>query len=56
MKRIEIIFNQSIEEDIFGSLKDIPEAQFLPSYPRYMAKDFLHRRWAIQFGLKKISL
>ncbi len=33
MKRIEIIFSQSIEEDIFLALKPIPAAQFFSVIP-----------------------
>lgn len=33
MKRIEIIFNQSLEEDVLLALKDIPEAQFFTMIP-----------------------
>lgn len=33
MKRVEIIFSQSIEDDILESLKDIPAAQFFTLIP-----------------------
>lgn len=40
MKRIEIIFNQSLEEDIFAALQDIPEAQFFTLIPTVYGKGF----------------
>ncbi|HKL87063.1 MAG TPA: hypothetical protein VJ861_12085 [Treponemataceae bacterium] len=33
MKRIEIIFNQSLEEDVLLALKPFPEAQFFTMIP-----------------------
>ena len=40
MNRIEIIFNQSIEEDVFLALKDIPEAQFFTLIPTAYGKGY----------------
>jgi hypothetical protein len=40
MKRIEIIFGQSIEEDIFAALKPIPEAQFFSLIPGVKGKGY----------------
>lgn len=40
MKRIEIIFSQALEEDIIGSLKDIPEAQFYSIIPEVWGKGY----------------
>ncbi|HOT61400.1 MAG TPA: hypothetical protein PLU93_00900 [Treponemataceae bacterium] len=40
MKRIEIIFSQAIEEDIFLALKDIPQAQFFTLIPGARGKGY----------------
>ena len=40
MKRIEIIFNQALEEDILESIKDIPEAQFYTIIPNVKGKGY----------------
>jgi hypothetical protein len=40
MKRIEIIFSQALEEDVFKALKDIPEAQFFTLVPGVRGKGY----------------
>ncbi len=40
MKRIEIIFSQALEEDVFKALKDIPEAQFFTLIPGVRGKGY----------------
>jgi len=40
MKRIEIIFSQALEEDVFKALKDITEAQFFTLIPGVRGKGY----------------
>ena len=40
MKRIEIIFNQSLEEDVLLALKPFPEAQFYTMIPGVHGKGY----------------
>ncbi len=40
MKRVEIVFSQSLEEDLFAAFKDIPEAGFFTMIPGVHGKGF----------------
>ncbi len=40
MTRIEIIFSQALEEDIFAAFKKIPEAQFFTLIPGIKGKGY----------------
>ena len=40
MKRIEIIFSQSLEEDLFEAFKDIPEARFFTLIPEVHGRGY----------------
>jgi hypothetical protein len=40
MKRVEIIFSQSVEEDILTALKDVPAAQFFSLIPGTRGKGY----------------
>ncbi|HQL34148.1 MAG TPA: hypothetical protein PK969_12915 [Treponemataceae bacterium] len=40
MKRIDIIFNQALEEDVLASLEGIPEAQFYTLIPNVKGRGY----------------
>lgn len=40
MTRIEIIFSQALEEDVFAAFKKIPEAQFFTLIPGIKGKGY----------------
>ncbi len=40
MNRIEIIYSQPLEEDIFAAIKDVPEAKFFTIVPGVHGKGY----------------
>ena len=53
MKRIEIIFSQSLEEDVFASLAHIPEAARFSIIPGVRGKGYSVPKWETPYGREK---